>query len=392
MSDSIKRVGLEAFIKSITILIVEDDLVALQNLEIILKDMFKSVYTAENGVDGLEVFRKNSPNIVISDIMMPKLNGIGMAKEIKKINSETPIVFLSGFSDKEYLLECIEIGAESYIIKPIAPKNLKESIEKAAKRLYSDIIKKEIEDRELQELILASNTELLKDIAHHWRNPLNVISTNSDLVGELVEDIYSRQEATKALNDDVEDIRSSLSIIQDTVQNLSKVITNFSVVFTQPKLKNSVSLKSVVSDTLIVMEQLCTHDNIDLVVENSEELEIEGEYANLKLAIYEIVKNSIESINKQDCDLKSENNKIELKFYTTNDIFCFECIDSGIGIDSEIFNKINTPYSSTKIKPYGHGLGLFIANRIVKERLDGKLTWKNLERGAKFIITIPLKS
>ena len=115
-------------LKYLKVLLVEDE----ENLASLLKsaigDNFYSFNIAQNGKDGIEKFLKFLPDIVITDITMPELNGLDMVKEIKKIDSTIPIIILSAYSEKEKLLNAIDVGVIKYFIKPFDPDDLLEYI------------------------------------------------------------------------------------------------------------------------------------------------------------------------------------------------------------------------------------------------------------------------
>ncbi len=81
-----------------------------------LADYFFSFTIANNGEEGLEKYKKINPDIIITDIMMPKLDGLEMTKRIREENETIPIIVLSAFSDKEKLLKAIDIGITKYFI------------------------------------------------------------------------------------------------------------------------------------------------------------------------------------------------------------------------------------------------------------------------------------
>ncbi|MCK9454099.1 MAG: response regulator transcription factor [Sulfurimonas sp.] len=128
-------------LKDIKILLVEDE----ENLARLLKDAigdnFYSFSVAIDGVEGLEVFKKIKPDIVITDIMMPRLSGLDMAKEIKQISPKTPIIILSAFSEKEKLFSAIDIGITKYFLKPFDTDELLEYIKSIIPRLSKKSIK-----------------------------------------------------------------------------------------------------------------------------------------------------------------------------------------------------------------------------------------------------------
>ncbi|HEX9024542.1 MAG TPA: PAS domain S-box protein [Geobacteraceae bacterium] len=114
----------------IGILYAEDDAVTRNILGKMIPLKFPSVdfHAAENGKAGLDIFREHTPDIVITDINMPVMDGIRMAAEIKALRPETIIVIISAYGDTNYLLDAIEIGVNHYIMKPIDYKKLFQTI------------------------------------------------------------------------------------------------------------------------------------------------------------------------------------------------------------------------------------------------------------------------
>ncbi|MDD5372613.1 MAG: response regulator transcription factor [Sulfurimonas sp.] len=128
-------------LRELKILLVEDE----ENLARLLKeaigDNFHSFTVAKDGIEGIELFKKNKPDIVITDIMMPRLSGLDMAKELKKINPDTPIIILSAFSEKEKLFSAIDIGINKYFLKPFDTDELLDYIRSITPKLANKFIK-----------------------------------------------------------------------------------------------------------------------------------------------------------------------------------------------------------------------------------------------------------
>ena len=128
------------FLKSLKILLVEDE----KNLSLLLKnaigDTFRSFLIANDGVEGLKMYNEISPDIIITDIMMPNKTGLEMAKEIKKIDADSNIIILSAFSEVDKLLTAIDVGVIKYFIKPFDPDELLEYINSLDKKISKKII------------------------------------------------------------------------------------------------------------------------------------------------------------------------------------------------------------------------------------------------------------
>lgn len=105
--------------KNLLLLIVEDEDKLREGLSTALSPFFLKVINAKNGDEGLKKFKKYKPNIVITDILMPIVDGLDMAQSIKEISKDTPIIVLSAYSERERLLRAIDIGIDKYLIKPI---------------------------------------------------------------------------------------------------------------------------------------------------------------------------------------------------------------------------------------------------------------------------------
>ncbi|EAI5040239.1 response regulator transcription factor [Campylobacter jejuni] len=105
--------------KELIILVVEDEVKARESMINILSERFSKVIGAQNGDEGLKKFKKFKPDLVITDIAMPIMDGLDMAREIKEISDDVPIVVLSAYSEKERLLRSIDIGIDKYLIKPV---------------------------------------------------------------------------------------------------------------------------------------------------------------------------------------------------------------------------------------------------------------------------------
>ncbi|RXJ66988.1 regulator [Halarcobacter ebronensis] len=106
-------------LRSITLLIVEDTKEIREELAFFLESKVKILYAAQNGEEGLELYKKYKPDIVISDIRMPQLDGIKMCKEIKSYNKDAKIILTTAYNESNYFLEAIKIHINDYLIKPI---------------------------------------------------------------------------------------------------------------------------------------------------------------------------------------------------------------------------------------------------------------------------------
>ncbi|AXH15500.1 DNA-binding response regulator [Malaciobacter mytili LMG 24559] len=122
-------------LKGLTILYAEDEVGIRENIADSLSYYVKEVFQASNGKEALELYKQKNPDIILSDIHMPIINGIEFVKKIRQTNREIPIVMITAHTDKKYLLEAVELHMEKYIVKPIELEVLFEVLEKCVEIL-----------------------------------------------------------------------------------------------------------------------------------------------------------------------------------------------------------------------------------------------------------------
>ena len=116
------------------ILVVDDEASIRRILETRLKMVGYEVFTAADGEEAIESYQKNNPDLVILDVMMPKMDGYGVTREIRK-TSETPIIILTALGDVSERITGLELGADDYIIKPFSPKELEARVKAVLRRV-----------------------------------------------------------------------------------------------------------------------------------------------------------------------------------------------------------------------------------------------------------------
>lgn len=131
-------------LKSANILLVEDEEILLNTMAKLLTNFFANVLVACNGEEALCVYEKNLVDIIITDINMPKLNGLNFVEKIREIDQKIPILFLSAYSDREKLLRAINLQVNGYLVKPASTKSLLSACDKALNKNIDDKINKDV--------------------------------------------------------------------------------------------------------------------------------------------------------------------------------------------------------------------------------------------------------
>lgn len=216
------------FLKTLTILYVEDDLSARTILAKTLARLFKKVHLAQNGYEGYELYSQltsseENIDLILSDINMPKMNGIEMLEKIRETNSEIPLIFTTARSETEFLLKAISLNVEHYALKPIDIEDVIFRIQKVCEKKYYQSIIEEKNSELKQYLNIINNVATIiklnkdKKITFANENFINNIAyKKEDIINQdfdfflhkdtdkmLIEDTWKSIDAGETLNDHI---------------------------------------------------------------------------------------------------------------------------------------------------------------------------------------------
>jgi signal transduction histidine kinase len=283
---------------------------------------------------------------------MPHMNGIELSKRIKAINPKQNIILVTAFNENNALLEAINLGVSKYIVKPIISiENLLHPINDICKILSFDKNNKE-------QARLQAMQEVLKSIAHHWRQPLNIISLESSSVKIEIE-MGTFEEKNLALK---------LEHIYNTTQELSQMINNFIDIFSSNtnKEKKPFFLEAAINTSLAKVQKDIKQNGIT-IIQQIEPYEMKQNQTLFEQVVFNIIQNSIEAIMENTFNQKE--NYILIQTQQKED--CIELIiqDSAGGVEEEVLSKLFEPYFSQNKVHSGSGMGLFITKKSLKTNL-----------------------
>lgn len=199
---------LKEFAKELTLLIVEDDTALNAELYELSKLFFLDVKTACDGAKALEIYKKGSIDIVLSDITMPVMNGVELCKKIKVLNQDQAIIVLSAHNEVEYFVELIDIGIRQFIHKPFKDEEFLYRLLKVCENVFLNKFYKENEEHVVSQksqhvAIEAESKTIDKILAPKQLSSkkfLTDLQNNSSLWSVIEEDIVTLIE----INDDFE--------------------------------------------------------------------------------------------------------------------------------------------------------------------------------------------
>ena len=145
--------------KNKTILIVDDDQSSLNSLNFIFKKQKLNVFTAQNGKEALEILKKEKIDIVLTDYMMPDINGFELLKIVKGLNKDISVIMVTAYGTIEKAVEALKEGASDFIVKPLNRATVIKAVNNALKTQELIQFKKNIEN-ETQKLIDFQDTKI----------------------------------------------------------------------------------------------------------------------------------------------------------------------------------------------------------------------------------------
>ena len=164
------------------ILVADDEASISRILETRLKMVGYDVVTAEDGEEAVEVFNKTNPDLVVLDVMMPKMDGYGVTREIRR-TSDVPIIILTALGDVSERITGLELGADDYVIKPFSPKELEARVKAVLRRTISKDV-----------IIPASSTGVAASGSGSSKGNKNIITTGAIKIDTARRQVYRKNE------------------------------------------------------------------------------------------------------------------------------------------------------------------------------------------------------
>jgi signal transduction histidine kinase len=335
------------------------------------------LYVASDGAEGLELYRTHRPEVVVTDIKMPLMDGLAMAGEIKSLNPEVEIIALTAYSDTSFLVEAIDIGFSQYVLKPtdlgklisaidrrIETVRMKQQVREQGERLRKVVTELEAANRELEAFSYT--------VAHDLRKPLTVINGYCEMLLDL---------CGGALD---EECREFVQKAYDGTWRMNRLIDAL-LLFSQAAhvepQRERVNLSAIAEEVAEELKLAEPDRNVRFTV--AADLWVKGDPSLLRGVMSNLLGNAWKYISEKQ-------GEIEVGSLIIDGQQTFFIRDNGIGFDSSEAGEIFMPFRRL---PEGQGIGglgigLATVQRIISRH--GGRVWAEgeLGKGATFYFTL----
>ena len=362
------------------VLIVDDVVSNVLLLKILLANEKFQVCTASNGKDCIEISRKEHPDLILLDVMMPDLNGFDTAVILKKgeDTKDIPIIFLTALNTPQDLVHGFQVGASDFLTKPF---NKEELVMRVTQQI-SLVAAKRIIEQQNQELraTLNNRDKMYSVIAHDLRSPmasirmvlnLVVASASPETVGE---EIYNLLDQANRESEEVHDLLDNLLKWTKSQTGRLNVV------------KQELELNDIIPGVVEIFDTIAATKHIKLELKSeSDSLKVEADNDMLKTVVRNFLSNAIK--------FSPADSTIEITMTKENEFAKVSVRDHGVGIASDrldsIFHKGETTYGTGGEE--GSGLGLQLCQDFARKN-GGDCTVESVEgEGSTFSVLIPLK-
>ena len=427
------------------VLVVDDDPILCTQIKHLASKFVSEIRVAADGLEGLEIWRQWRPDVIVTDIFMPRMDGLAMSTAIKAEDPDAQIIVITSDQDSHNLRRALAIGVERYIIKPVDMHLLADAIGKCVRdqqqldelRLTRQVAKltealqeqlfdkqraeealqqektehlvliKRLEDAHnqlLQSEKMASIGQLAAGVAHEINNPIGYVNSNLGALQQYVEQllklisVYAQHEAELASGSrgEIDALKGEIDLaflqkdvsdlLTESLQGLQRVKRIVQDLKDFSHVGDSemqwANLEEGLESTLNVVWNELKY-KAEVIKDYGKLPEVECIPSQINQVFMNLLVNAAQSIK--------EHGKITLRTRETGEFACIEIIDTGSGIPPEIIKRIFDPFFTSKPVGAGTGLGLSITHSIIRKHNGMIEVASEVGQGTTFRVFIPIK-
>ena len=363
------------------ILLVDDEDIIHRTLGVFLARSGHLVRRAQNGMEALRSLGKGIPDLVISDIKMPTMDGLELVEEFKRRAPATPIVLITGHGDEGTAAAALHKGAYDYLRKPVRLEELLSLIERIEERkqLVQSLMLEQAKHSQSQRLLTLGT--LAAGLAHEINNPVTAICGNLQNLREILKPLAPHLHTAGV--EGVDDLSESLDGIATGTERVKHIVQQIQI-FARTQTRQAPGRVDLAACLEQSLNQIEVEQEGILLEKRFEQQIVEGVGQELTQVFICILQNALQAI-----DGRSGGRIIVETFSHEAGWITAAITDNGSGIADENADRVFDPFFTTKGPDKGTGLGLAICQSIIAEH-GGHIGFNSRSgQGCQFWVRLP---
>jgi len=366
-----------------TILLVDDEADIREVLDITLADWGYHILAAENAQDGLALYDRHRPPVVLTDIKMPGMDGIELLQRIKQLDPDAEVIMITGHGDMDLAIRSLKNEATDFITKPVNVEALDVALKRAEDRIlmrrqlkeYTESLERLIVEKTQLQDHLSSLGLMIGSISHGLKGLL----TGLDGGGYILESGLRKSQ--------MDQVHEGWGIIRQMADRIRKLVQDILYYAKERELNwEAVDVHRFVEEVALVVGPKFQREGIELV------MDIDPGVGSCRIdpgAVHSALVNILENALDACCRDLAKPHTVVFGVKRQHDKILFSVTDDGIGMDADTKAKLFDLFYSTKGQK-GTGFGLFIAQKIVSQHGGDILVSSSPGKGAVFTVRIPV--
>ena len=372
-----------------TIVLIDDEPDIREVVSLVLRDAGFAVETADNGRAGVELCETLCPQIVVTDIRMPGMDGIEVLEHLKKHRPDIEVIVITAFGELDLAIRALQLDASDFITKPVSDPAIHLALKRAMERYRSRQQLRDyarfLEQENINQAKLMHRDKLISlgrlsaSVVHEINNPLAGILNYARLMIKMLKqgELDDRKRGR---------FTSHLTLVASEAERISTIVSSLLTFSRKNEFTiTRIAMDQLVERSLVLARHRLELSGIELSVRVDKEIPLfNGDFNLLQQCLINLVFNAI--------DAMEDGGRLEVSaaFCPDSKTVSLTVRDSGSGIAPENLDRIYEPFFTTKDEGHGVGLGLSIVFGIM-ERHGGSVTVDSTPgRGTAFTLEIPV--
>ncbi|WP_414564397.1 MULTISPECIES: response regulator [unclassified Anabaena] len=422
------------------ILIVDDTHTNLEFISEVLIEAGFKVTTALDGEIALKQIKNKLPDLILLDVMMPKIDGLETCKKIKEnlATCDIPIIFMTAVSDIDTKIRGLGLGAVDYIIKPfheeevlarihthLQLRNLTKTLEQRVNERTAALSQalKDLQESQIQLVHkekMSALGQLVAGIAHEINNPVGCIYGNLGHASLYFQDMIKlvnlyqqhypqpvaeiqQEMATIDLDYMRSDLPNLIGSMKESIQRIRNISTSLRTFSREDSdRKVSCNIHDGIDSTIMILKHRLKlsegRPDIEVIQDYDNLPEVKCFSGQMNQVFMNLLANAIDALEESNIgrsysEIEANPNQIKIQTRLTEDQnhVLIRIKDNGVGMSADVQQNMFDYLFTTKPIGKGTGLGLSIARQIIVEKHQGTLVVNSLlGQGSEFVITIPI--